>query len=184
MPSLRRDIRPPEPPPMLQAQIPEALTNLAAPWNNFYGHSKVAATIVVFLHVAPIVVGGGLAIALDRASLRLKHDEPGARDRHLAELGATHRIVLGALTLSILSGLALLASDLETFLPSWVFWVKMALIVALLVNGLRMTRLEQALRASSADSAAAWHRLRGIAITSLSLWLIITLFGVALTNVG
>jgi uncharacterized membrane protein len=163
---------------------PDALANLVAPWAKFYSHSKTAATIVTFLHIAPLVVGGGVAIALDRASLRLRHDEPGARERHLVELGSVHRLVLSALTVSFLSGIGLLAADLDTFLPSWVFWLKMALVVALLVNGAMMTRLERRLTAPSGGTANQWRRLRGIAITSLTLWLAITFAGVALTNVG
>jgi uncharacterized membrane protein len=163
---------------------PEALANLVAPWARFYSHSKTTATIVTFLHIAPIVVGGGIAIALDRSSLRLRHDEPGAGERHLVELGSVHRLVLSALTLSLLSGLALLASDLDTFLPSWVFWLKMALVAALLANGAMMTRLERRLVAPGGGTTEQWRRLRGLAITSLTLWLVITLAGVALTNVG
>ncbi len=163
---------------------PESLAHLAAPWAKFYSHSKTAATIVVFLHVAPLVVGGGVAIALDRASLRLRHDEPGARARHLAELGSVHPLVLTALTLSLLSGLALLATDLDTFLGSWVFWLKMALVAALLANGAVMTRLERTLIAPGAEHSDQWSRLRGIAITSLTLWLAITLAGVTLTNIA
>ena len=158
--------------------------HLAAPWAKFYSHSKVAATIVVFLHIAPLVVGGGVAIALDRASLRLRHDEPGARARHLAELGSVHPLVLSALTLSLLSGLALLAADLDTFLGSWVFWLKMALVAALLANGAVMTRLERTLGGPGAENSDQWSRLRGIAITSLTLWLAITLAGVTLTNIA
>jgi hypothetical protein len=45
---------------------PDALANLVAPWARFYSHSKLAATVVTFLHIAPIVVGGGIAIALRR----------------------------------------------------------------------------------------------------------------------
>ncbi len=165
-------------------ETPEALARLVAPWARFYSHSKTAATIVTFLHIAPIVVGGGLAIALDRAALRLRHDDPIARERHLAELGSSHRIVLGALALELLSGVAMLASDLDTFLPSWVFWLKMGLIVALLGNGAYLTRVERMLAGAAAESADQWSRLRGIAITSLVLWLAITFAGVVLTNIA
>ncbi|HET7186739.1 MAG TPA: hypothetical protein VFI52_01230 [Gemmatimonadaceae bacterium] len=164
--------------------VPQLLTDLADPWAKFYSHSKVASTIVGFLHVAPIVVGGGLAIALDRSTLRLRHDEPGARARHLTELGTAHRVVLGSLALSFLSGVALFASDLETFYGSWVFWFKMGLIALLLVNGAIMTRLERSLRVAGASVDAQWGRLRTIAITSLTLWLTITLVGVVLTNIA
>jgi uncharacterized membrane protein len=161
---------------------PEILTGLAAPWAKFYGHSKLAATLVEFLHIAPLVVAGGLAIALDRSTIRLDHDEPGARERHLAELGTVHRVVLGGLVVSILSGLALLASDLETFWGSWIFWLKMALVVLLLANGGIMTRIERALRANPGNTDDDWRRLRNVAIASATLWLTITLAGVALTN--
>lgn len=162
---------------------PQLLVDLADPWAKVYGHSKVLATIVGFLHVAPIVVGGGLAIALDRSTLRVRHDEPGARARHLAELGSGHGVVLGALALSLLSGVALLAADLETYFDSPIFWVKMGLIVLLLANGALMTCTERALRAG-ATADAPWRRLRTIAITSLALWLTITLAGVALMNLA
>ena len=163
---------------------PQLLVNLAEPWAKLYSHSSVLATIVGFLHVAPIVVGGGLAIAIDRWTLRLRHDEPDARARHLVELGAAHRVVLGALALSFVSGIALFAADIETFFGSWIFWVKMGLIVLLLVNGARMTRTERALRVGDVNADAAWRRLHTSAITSLALWLTITLAGVALMNLA
>ena len=162
---------------------PEALSRLADPWSKFYSHSTTTETIVTFLHIAPIVVGGGLAIALDRASLRLRHEEPDARERHLAELGSVHPIVISALVVSLVSGIAMLAADLDTFLGSWVFWVKMALVIALLANGAMMTRLERALAALDGGTSEQWRRLRGNAITSLTLWLATTLAGVILTNV-
>ncbi|MDB4883071.1 MAG: hypothetical protein JWL95_1837 [Gemmatimonadetes bacterium] len=165
-------------------ETPQLLADFVAPWARFFSHSKTAATIVTFLHIAPIVVGGGVAISLDRVALRLRHDEPGARERFLAELGSVHRLVLSSLALSLLSGLALLASDLDTFLPSWVFWIKMGLIVALLANGAMMQRLERALAGSGGGTADQWARLRGTSIASLFLWLAITLAGVALTNVA
>lgn len=163
---------------------PEVLTRLAEPWAHFYSHSKTASTIVTFLHIAPIVVGGGIAIALDRASLRVDVNDTQARERHLRELGSVHPIVLWSLTLLLVSGLAMLAADLDTFLGSWVFWLKMALIVALLANGARMTRLERALAGAAGATGDQWGRLRGIAITSVILWLAITFAGVVLTNVS
>lgn len=162
---------------------PAALANFVAPWAHFYSDSRTAETIVVFLHIAPLVVGGGVAIALDRASLRLRIDEAGSRERHLAELRSVHPLVLCALAISLVSGLALLAADLDTFLPSWVFWLKMVLVLALLANGAFMTRLERVLGTPGGASTDHWRRLRGISITSVVLWLAITLAGVALVNV-
>ena len=56
----------------------------------------------------------------------------------------------------------MLAADLETFLYSRVFWIKMGLIALLLVNGAVLTSAER--RASRGD-ADAWGRLRITAIS-------------------
>jgi len=163
---------------------PQLLVDIAEPWAKLYSHSSVVATIVGFLHVAPIVVGGGLAIALDRWTLRLRHDEPDTRTRHLVEMSQAHRVVLGALALSFVTGLALFAADVETYFGSWIFWFKMGLIVLLLANGAIMTRTERGLRVGGPNADADWRRLHTTALTSLALWLAITLAGVALMNLA
>jgi len=159
---------------------PEALASLAAPWAKYYSHSKTAATIVTFLHVAPIVVGGGLAITLDRFTLRIR-DDAAARGRHLEEIAFAHKSVVGGLVVATLSGIAMLLADLDTFLGSWIFWAKMLLIVALLANGFAMTRVETRLRTGATD---LWGRLRVLSMASLVLWLVITFAGIALVNAG
>src|SRR4051794_10729898 len=168
------------------ASLLERLSALADPWKDLYGDSKVLETLVVFLHVAPLVVGGGLALASDRATLRAgRHDWPERR-RHLLELAGAHRVVLGSLALMFVSGIALFLSDVETFATSWVFWVKMGLVALLLANGLVMTRTERALAAvgdASASPEPEWRRLRTVAVASGVLWLATTHAGVALTNV-
>ena len=60
----------------------------------------------------------------------------------------------------------------------------MAMVAALLANGAVMTRLERTLGAPGGEHSDQWGRLRGIAITSLTLWLAITLAGVTLTNIA
>jgi hypothetical protein len=62
--------------------------------------------------------------------------------------------------LSFISGLLMMAADLDTFLPSWVFWVKMALVAALLVNGATMRGLERRLSQPGDEREDQWHRLR------------------------
>ena len=49
------------------------------------------------------------------------------------------RVVVAGLTLIVISGLLMLAADLDTFLHSRVFWIKMTLIVLLLINGALLT---------------------------------------------
>jgi hypothetical protein len=163
---------------------PEALIDLLKPWADFYGHSKIAATIVTFLHVGPMLLGGGFAIAMDRSTLRALRTPAAQRTAHLGELAAVHRWVIGGLVVIVMSGLLLLAADIETFWGSWIYWLKMALVVALLVNGLSMTRAETALRSDSAEQATGWATLRRSSQVSLFLWLVIAFLGVALVNIA
>jgi hypothetical protein len=79
----------------------------------------------------------------------------------------------------------MLAADLETYLVSRIFWTKMALIVVLLVNGYRMTRLEARIASTpNAADAAGWTGLRVTAAVSMLLWFAIAFAGVALVNMA
>lgn len=161
-----------------------ALARLFEPWAHLYADSKVIATIVTFGHIASLLMAGGLAVATDRATLRALRLAAEERGRHLEDLSGVHRLVVGGLTLSIITGLLLFASDVETFIGSWIFWLKMALICVLLANGYAMTRAERSLRAEAAESSPAWGSLRRTALTSVGLWYAITLAGVALMNIA
>ena len=161
---------------------PEFLVSLLQPWNDFYSHSKTAATIVVFLHVGGLLLAGGFAIAADRATIRSMGTSAIARVAQLKELGAIHRWVITGLVLVVLSGVALLASDFETFWGSWIFWLKMGLVAVLLLNGLRMTRIESALELDPTETSPKWRDLHRTAVASLALWFVTTFVGVALAN--
>ena len=161
-----------------------ALSRLCEPWAQLYGDSKLLATAITFGHVASLLLAGGLAVATDRATLRTLRRAAAERGEHLEELSGVHRLVVGGIALSLVTGLLLFASDVDVFVGSWVFWLKMVLIGALLANGLAMTRAERALRADAAESSPAWRRLRRAAVLSTALWYTITLAGVALVNVS
>jgi uncharacterized membrane protein len=161
-----------------------ALARLFEPWAHLYADSKLIATVVTFGHIASLLMAGGLAVATDRATLRALRLAAAERGRHLLELSGVHQLVVGGLVLSVSTGLLLFASDVETFLRSWVFWLKMGMICVLLGNGFAMTRAEKALRADAAESSPAWTRLRRTALTSVALWYAITLAGVALANIA
>lgn len=164
--------------------VPEALVNLLKPWNDYYSHSKAAETVVQFLHIGGLVLAGGLAMSADRGTLRALRIAAADRTHYTRELGAVHRWVLTGLTIVVASGVALFASDIETFFGSWVFWTKMGLVALLLLNGLQMTRIEAALRRDASDASPHWPQLRRTAITSLVLWFVITAFGVTLANLA
>ena len=160
--------------------LASTLVSVFEPWADAYGDSKVLQVAVVFLHLAGIVIGGGTALALDRAAFRLPEDG-GARRAHLAALASSHRVVLAGLAVTIVSGLLLFAADVETYLGSVVYWVKMGLFVLLLGNGLLMQRAERRLAGDPAD-AGGWGALRRSAAVSLVLWLAVLLAGVIVVN--
>src|SRR5689334_24386136 len=95
--------------------VPESLVSLLKPWNEFYSHSKAAATIVIFLHVGGLLLAGGLAIAADRSTLRALRVGVGERTQWMRELNAVHRWVITGLSFVVVSGLLLLTADIETF---------------------------------------------------------------------
>jgi hypothetical protein len=154
---------------------------LVAPWAHLYNdHSNVSAG-VAFLHLGGLLAAGGFAIAADRGTLRAFAGDAAARRSHVAELGAVHRPVLLALTVVMASGVLMLAADLESLITSPVFWVKMALVAALLANGLGLTRAGQRLEREP-DSETDWLKLRRWSLSSLALWFAVTLVGTFLTN--
>lgn len=162
---------------------PEALVRLVEPWSALYSDSTAIPTLVVFGHIAALVFAGGLAITLDRATLRASRGPAEFRWRQLEELRAAHRLVVVGLGLSAVTGVLLFAADLETYFGSWIYWTKMALIVMLLLNGYLMTRVES--RISSTPNAAddaGWRQLRSNAVVSLVLWFSIAFAGVALVK--
>ena len=163
------------------AEGSSALARLAEPWNTLYSDSKVVSSAVVFLHLLPLLVAGGAALTADRATLRAARGTTDDRARQLGELARVHAVVLGGLALSFVSGVLLFLSDVDEYLGSPVFWVKLGFVGLLLLNGFMMTRTEKAL-ASGGDETALWARLRTISVLSLVLWTTTTLVGVVLMS--
>ncbi|MEP6999676.1 MAG: hypothetical protein ABI969_04310 [bacterium] len=156
-----------------------ALAKLADPWAKIFSHSKAVSACVTFLHLAPLVFAAGAAFTADRATLRSARAGATDRARQLREIAASHRMVLFGLSLSFVSGILLFLSDVETFWGSIYFYIKLALVGLLLVNGFVMTRTEKALE-SAGDDPALWGRMRTIALFSAALWLATVLAGVVL----
>jgi hypothetical protein len=159
--------------------LTETLTNFAEPWSKLYSHSKITSALVTFFHVAPLIFGAGAAFMMDRATLRARAQNTEERQRHLVELSKIHGLVIFGLGLSLISGVLMFLSDVETFLPSIYFWVKLALVALLLVNGAVMMLTEKSL-ANKPDDLRMWGRLRTVALLSAFLWLATTLAGVVL----
>lgn len=170
--------------------VVEELARATEPWRNAYADSVALSTAVLFLHLAALVVGAGLALAADRGTLRSWRAPVAERARHLAELSLTHRPVVAALGVLFASGVLLFLSDVEVYATSAVFWTKMTLVALLLANGYAMTRAEAALTrvhaGESNEPAAAdhrlWRRLRALATASAALWLVTLLAGTILAS--
>ena len=161
---------------------PESLVRAFAPWADLYGDSNLLPTLVVFGHIAALVFAGGLAVTLDRATLRAVRGSLEDRTRQLGELAAAHRLIITGLALSAITGVLLFAADVETYFGALAFWIKMTLVATLLVNGYLMTRAEKRVRLSEAPDGA-WRSLRRAAIASMVLWFATAFAGVALVNI-
>jgi hypothetical protein len=150
-------------------------------WTTVYSNQATLRTVVAFAHVGGLLGGGGCAVAADRATLLLAHTGPERWDAHLASIRRAHRVVVIGLVFIFISGALLAAADLPTYLESKVFWTKMALVAALLVNGMVLIRAE---RQVVSGRAAGLRRLHQASAISLALWFLTTLLGTALPNVG
>jgi hypothetical protein len=158
----------------------KSIEDLFAPWQSAYSDSTVISTTVTALHLIGMLVGGGLAIAADRATLRIVDEQPGERERHLGELNAIHRPVLLALALLFLTGVLMVTSDIATFLGSPVLWIKLGLVALLVFNGVVLERTETSLRRG--DDKASWGKLRVAAMCSIGLWIATLVAGTILVS--
>ena len=172
--------------------IIQSLAHFFAPWHDRFGGSTIYPIVTESTHILAMFVGGGLAVAADRTTLRLSREKRELRRALLSELCYVHRPVLIALSISLLSGLAFLTADIDVFLLSPAFYVKMGLVALLLVNGFLLQRTESSLRKAlkddpvHADSFATrqWNRLRFRSVCSMALWTATLLAGVVLFNVA
>ncbi len=160
----------------------DTLVELARPWAKFYSKSHAAQGVIVFVHVAGMLGGGGLAIAADRAMWKARAAAKDARGALLAEVDRTHTPVLIGLAMVVVSGLLMAAADVETFVPSLIFWGKMAAFALLLVNGAWLQSLERGMQRAPATIDAAWGKLALSSRLSYFLWFAVALGGVLLKN--
>jgi hypothetical protein len=159
-------------------QLPAFLAHAADAWSAYYDAHRMVSVSVHWLHLAGLVVGGGAALVADRRVLVAARWRHSVRESALAELDGSHRVILPALAVVVLTGLLMTASDRATFMVSRLYWSKMGLVTLLLLNG---TGLLAAERAARRGRAAAWSWLGVASCVSLVLWLVILFFGVWLT---
>jgi hypothetical protein len=149
-------------------------------WASVYSNSPAIRSAIAFVHIGGLVSGGGCAVAADVATLRAFCRGREAVAAEIARLHDVHRIVIGSLLLVMASGLLLMLADFDAYLSSTAFWIKMALVAALVANGAVLVRAGD--RAARADSPAV-GAMRLVSFSSLALWFATTLLGAMLPNV-
>jgi hypothetical protein len=157
------------------------LSHLIESWVSLYANHATLRTGVEFVHIGGLLAGGGCAITADLATIVAVRERSASRTTQLHLLKQTHAIVVFGLVALAVSGLLLFGADVQTFLYSRVFWLKMGLMVLLLINGALLLGGERRVQRGEPH---AWTRLHYTAVVSLVLWLLTTLAGAALPNIG
>jgi uncharacterized membrane protein len=152
-------------------------SDLVGSWAALYSHSKVLSSAVRFLHLAGMLVAGGAALTYDRLTFLAARGTPVQREQQLALIEGAHGIVLAGMAVVIVTGVLMFAADTETFLPSRLFWFKMALFALLAVNGALLVRARRWLKVTV---TTGWKALVTVSAISLTLWLTTTLLGTLL----
>ena len=134
-----------------------SVSALVQPWADLYADNTTLSTGVLAAHILAMFVGGGMAISADRTILRSKPGTADAVRAVVADLSTTHSIVIGSLTVTVLTGLALLASDVGNFAVSRVFWVKMGSFAILLVKWRGIEHQYEVIRALEADGCVVFN---------------------------
>jgi hypothetical protein len=160
--------------------MPAFLSHAVGSWAAFYSGSALTRTLVSFVHVAGLVAGGGAAISADRATLKATRRGLPVTREQIDHIHGTHRIVIAGLAAVIISGVLLFAADVETYAPSKLFWLKMAMVAALMINGAFLVRVGHGVQTPDDQIRRTMRWTAGL---SLALWFLTTLVGAGLPNI-
>jgi hypothetical protein len=147
-------------------------------WSSLYSNSPALRSAIGFAHVGGLLSGGGCAVAADLATMRASRRGRMAVADEAARLHDVHRVVIASLVFVVVSGFLLMFADFDAYLASTAFWIKMAAVVALVINGAWLMR--------AGDRAANHGQVRHLqmaSVASLLLWAGTTLLGATLPNV-
>jgi hypothetical protein len=137
-------------------------------WSSYYGDHQAVSVTIRSLHLLALVVGGGAAVTADRRVLTSRRS--ALLTDALAYMHRSHRIVIAAFTVIVVTGLLMALADVSTYSVSTLFWTKMALVALLVANGGFLTFAGT--RAAASESP--WRdRLVAGSLISLVLWLAI-----------
>jgi len=154
------------------------VTAWIARWSSYYGDHAGLSTVITYLHLAGLVVGGGAAVTTDRQVLRAWHAGNERRPATLLDVAAVHSFVVGGLAVTIATGALMLLADVETFMASRVFWWKMGGVALLLVNGGVLAWAQRLARRT--DGTRGWPVLGAVSVISMALWMATLFLGTCL----
>ena len=156
------------------------ISHLVAWWAASYSGSAVMRTLVSFVHLAGLVGGGGAAISADRATLKATRRGLPVTREQIDAIHHTHRVVILGLAGVIVSGVLLFAGDVATYAPSKLFWLKMVMVAALMINGAFLVRVGHGVQTPDERTRRTMRWTAGL---SLALWFLTTLVGAGLPNI-
>ena len=133
------------------------LRELVDTWSSLYSNSAALRSAISFAHVGGLVGGGGCAIAADLGTLRALGHAPAILRAEIHRVHLVHEIVISGLAVVVVSGLMLMLADVDAYLASRVFWLKMALVFGLVLNGAVLVRATG--RLGFTDHTACWISL-------------------------
>lgn len=149
-------------------------------WAVYYSDHQMVSLAIRYAHLAALMVGGGTALAIDRAVLvaaRTRAEEQ--RRAAFVAMQGSHRVVVPALVVVTASGALMAAADWTTFVESGLFWIKMLTFGLLLINGAVLVAVERAY--AKAPELSKWRRVVLASGLSCALWLVILWIGEWLT---
>jgi uncharacterized membrane-anchored protein len=145
-----------------------SLLSLIASWAEFYGNHQLASIFVRFIHLTAIVLGGGAALLIDFQVIRASRAGIEQKEKVFRYLKGIHRYVVAWLSVLIVTGVLMTAADYSVLLRSRVYWVKMALIAVLMLNGVTLLFAER--NAEKLGVSSGWRRLTTASMLSVVLW--------------
>src|SRR5262249_6045507 len=107
----------------------EVIQQLLDSWTSIYSNHAALKTGIAFMHIGGLVAGGGGAITADLATIAAARTRSSRLMAQLDLLKKTHVVVILGLIALVVSGVLLFAADVDTFISSRIFWLKMGLMV-------------------------------------------------------
>jgi hypothetical protein len=151
-------------------------------WSSYYGNHQLVSVSVRFVHLMAIALGGGSALLTDIWVIRARKATLTEKDSAFNNLCKIHGLVISWIAVLVVTGLLMTLADLGTFWHSKVYWIKMALVAALVINGFALLLAER--RVQKIGIAQGWGQLANISIISFVLWSTTLFAGTFLTVSG